>query len=227
MTRSITETTPMKSPDIWTPRIFAVFINLIFFMLIWYLSDKLFSRKPREQQKKFKKSKYSQKYVQTEYGKLKTALNTKSKETFEIILNDIDEFIPRCNLALKFHNFFLLWKFSFFSMDLEKSDSDIFMDFIIAKCFVELGKIYSLKNNEKLANYCGFQGLKYGINCIQSKEGQNLVINAVLLTKSKLVLKSVLFKIKNSQSCHKNLHPLLDSNVGLSFFRHNLKRNCE
>jgi hypothetical protein len=61
--------------------------------------------------------------------------------------------------------------------------------------------------------YCGLKGLAFGIYCVERQNGQNLFISALLLTRSKLVLKSLKIKSK---------HPLLQE--GMQFFIRNMDK---
>lgn len=231
----VSDPTPPSYFSVWSPRLIAITTNLVLFLIMYYLSGKLFTPRRPSAGKKNKlilSSKYSAQEVTEAREKLSHALKlngkSQSEKRLSIFSSIIEQFsgegIPGCGLALKFQNFLLLLKTPFLA-SIEKSEEDLQIDFILGKCYVEIGQGQGQAGNDKLSIYCGLKSLQYGFNCLEMRHGQNLVLSGVLLTKSKLVLKSLLMKIKGIQTnggrgC--SVHPLLDSGVGLGFLRQNL-----
>jgi hypothetical protein len=235
--------------DIWTPRLIALTVNLVLFMMIYFISGKLLN--PKSKARKSSKylqapSRYSQAFVSSIQQKLtkalkQTKLEGKKAQLEEIIQEVTQETIPTCNLTLKLSNFWLLVQAPFVTWTIPylKSDQDSFIDYALGKCYVEIGKMCqdlgemgSEENFTKvcrgaLAKYCGLKSVLYGINCCSSndfvKQGQEILLSACMLTKSKIILRLVLRKTQKVAAAVNKSHPLLNPKLGLPFFSHSLK----
>jgi len=252
VTRSIEYNSHSFQPsmyDIWYPRIIALAVNLLLFMAIYYISGKFIN--PKSKGRKSSKyhqapSRFSRTFVTSIQQKLTKALKQTKldgrKAQFEEIIQEItQESIPTCNVTLKLKNFWLFIQapFANWSTLYVKSDEDSFIDYAVGKCYVEIGKLCQELNDMgsddkfakvcqgALSQYCGLKSLMYGINCCASnefsKQGQEILLSACMLTKSKIILRLVLRKTLKATSTMNQTHPLLNPKLGLSFFNQSLK----
>lgn len=201
-----------ENMDVWTGRLVAMGVNLLLFMLIYWVFGRIFSGKGSPK-KSMVKSRFTEQHVakvEAEYARV----NKKDVSALEQFLFSMTgERVPR-GLTLWVKNIWLTVKAPLLAPT-ELAPQDQKMSLLTGRIYVDLAALNEEKGNS-LKKYCGLQSFHHAINAVESREGQEGALNGVLLSKSRVLLTALVRRVEATKVGKK--HPLLDEASFLTKF---------
>ena len=183
--------------SIWFPRIFALTMNLILFLIVYYLSGKI------GKVRNFKKDQKKYENVIGLKRKLSKLNNTEKRREIEFTLSKFDT-IPNNYFTTKFQIILALFRLPFNLMKKTSSDSNSEMKEEISKLYLEYGK---LSGRNVLSS---LRSINY------SPSNESILLSSLIQSKSKLLMK-IVFWLKKVE-----FHPFGSNFEGITFLKQHI-----